>query len=359
MRIPLFKPIFTADMVSAAIDALQNERFVLGESVYKFEDEFAKYVGTNYAVAVSSGTTALALSLMALNVNPHDKVLTTTVTFIATANVIRHVNGTPVFTDININTGNMELPTDKSNLADIKGIIPVHLYGNPCELTPILELRDCGKIKFVVEDACQAHGAKYRNKKVGSIGDVGCFSFYPSKNMTVGGDGGMITTDNEKVAETLRSLRDCGRISKHVYGCVGYTARLNTVNAAIGRVQLKYLDRWNEQRRKAAALYRSLLPSSMVLSETDYCVYHLFTIKVKNRVEVIKHLTKNGIEVGIYYPQPIHLEQIYRDTYKFHKGMFPHAETFTTQILSLPMYPEITEAEIKYVCEKILEVATP
>jgi dTDP-4-amino-4,6-dideoxygalactose transaminase len=359
--IPLCKPIFNEEMKEAAIHALQNEYFVLGESVFKFEEEFAKYHGVKHAISVNSGTTALHLSLLALNVKSGDKIITTPMTFVATSNVILYVSGKPMFTDINEATGNIDTSDLRKDGA--KGIIPVHLYGNPCDIDKLLELKE--KEFFIIEDVCQAHGAEYKRRKVGTFGDVGCFSFYSTKNMTVAGDGGMVITNDDKIAETIRSLRDCGReyrgkkcLSKYKHVRIGFTARLNTVNAAIARVQLKYLDKWNEKRRQIAKLYRELLPKEILLEEQKNSkpVYHLFVVKVKNREKVIKHLEKNGIQTGIHYPIPVHLQPIYKELFGYKEGMFPKAEKFAKEVLSLPMFPELKKDEVKYICEKLNEV---
>lgn len=351
MNIPLSKPVFTEEMKESAIDALENEFFVMGESVHKFEAEFAKYIGTKYAVAVNSGTFALASSLIVLGVEKSDKILTTPMSFIATANSVIHAGGAPVFSDIEYDTGNIDPNRIEDIPKDIKGIIPVHLYGNPCDMDKIKVFKEEGL--FVIEDACQAHGALYKGKKVGNFGDVGCFSFYSIKNMTVGGDGGMVTTNNEEIAEKIRILRDCGRISKYEHSIVGYTARLNTVNAAIGRVQLKYLDEWNEKRRYAARVYRENLPEEVLLRENGNSVYYMFVIRFKRRDEIIQHLKENGIETGIHYPIPIHLQPIYKQLFGYKEGDYQNSERFSMEVVSLPMYPEITKDEVKFVCEKV------
>lgn len=353
-KILLSKPVFTEEMKDAAIDALQNEFFVMGERVYKFEDEFARYIGTKYAVSVNSGTFALASSLIALGIEKGEKILTTPMSFIATANAIIHAGGIPVFSDIESDTGNIDPTLIKNNIKGIKGIIPVHLYGNPCDMDKMKEFKERGL--FVIEDACQAHGAEYKGKKAGSIGDAGCFSFYSVKNMTVGGDGGIVTTNNEEVAQKIKILRDCGRISKYEHDMIGYTARLNTVNAAIGRVQLKHLDEWNDKRRFAAGIYQQNLPDELLLRENGNSVYHIFAIRSERRDEIIRYLKENGIETGVHYPIPIHLQPIYKKLFGYKEGNYPVSEQFSSEVVSLPMFPEITKDEAKFVCEKILEV---
>lgn len=352
MKIPLSKPVFTDEMKCAAVDALQNEFFVLGESVHKFEEEFAKYIGTKYAVSTNSGSSALSLSLIALGIKNRDRVLTTPMSFVATANSILHAGGVPCFSDIEMDSGNI----DAGNInvpKDAKGIMPVHLYGNPCDIEKIMELKERGLA--VIEDACQAHGAEYKGKKAGSFGDVGCFSFYSTKNMTVCGDGGMVATGDEEIAEKLKRLRDCGRISKYEHTMIGYTARLNTVNAAIGRVQLRHLDEWNNKRRSIAEVYRKNLPKELLLKENGKSVYHIFAIRSKNRDAILGHLDKNGIGTGVHYPIPIHLQPIYRQMFGYKEGAYPRAEEFAKEILSLPMFPGMARDDAKFVCEKIQE----
>jgi len=357
MKIPLAKPLVTGEMIDAAIHALQNEFLVMGESVYKFEEEFARYIGTKHAASVNSGTFALASSLIASGIEKGDKILTTPMSFIATANSVIHAGGIPVFSDIENDTGNMDTNLIENKSKGARGIIPVHLYGTPVDMDKIMELKEIKEEGlFVIEDACQAHGAMYKGKRAGGIGDVGCFSFYSVKNMTVGGDGGMVTTNNEEIAEKIRILRDCGRISKYEHSMIGYTARLNTVNAAVGRVQLKHLDDWNEKRRYAARIYQKSLPRDLLLSENENSVYHIFAMRSRRRDEIIQHLTEKGIVTGIHYPIPIHLQPIYKKLFGYKEGIYPVSEQFSREVVSLPIFPEITKDEVKFVCEQVLEV---
>jgi len=360
-QIPLASPTFDKEMENAALNALQNECFVLGEDVYKFEEEFSRYCGAKYAISTNSGTDALHLSLIAFGVGKQDQVVTSSFSFIATANAILHVSATPIFADIDAKTCNIDPDKIRRRITRrTKAIIPVHLYGYPSDMEQIMEIADDNEVR-VVEDACQAHGAEYRGLKVGAIGDVGCFSFYPSKNMTVCGDGGMVVTNNEEIAEMIDKLRDCGRKTKYVHDVVGYTARLNTVNAAIGRIQLKKLDTWNEKRRRNAALYNKLLSDigEVVLPPIgdSYVkpVYHLYVIRVKRRDELKKWLEDVGIQCGVHYPLPIHLQPVYRQLFKFEGGEYPQSELVCQTCLSIPMYPDLTSDEIKHASEKIHE----
>ena len=361
MKIPLAKPVFDKEMENAAINALKNEKFVMGESVFKFEEEFAKYCGTKYAVSTSSGTFALQLALQAVGIGSKDKVLTTPFSFIATANSIFCAGAKPVFADIDAKSSNIDPSEVKEKLgSDFKAILPVHLYGYPADLNSLMAFNE-GSDRIIVEDCCQAHGAKYQGKKVGSIGSIGCFSFYSAKNMTVGGDGGMAVTNDEEVAKKIGKLRDCGRISHYEHDMIGLTARLNTVNAAIGRVQLSKLDGWNENRRKLAKLYNKRLGDIGALelppgeSSEITPVYHLYVVKTKYRDALKAHLESNGVQCGIHYPIPIHLQPIYRQLYGYKEGDFPKSEDVCKQVLSLPLYPEMGETEVDEVSKLVHE----
>lgn len=358
-KIPLAKPVFDEEMREAAIDALQNERYVMGESVFKFEEEFARYCGTRYAVSTSSGTSALQLSLVALGVNRGDQVITTPYSFVATSNAILHVGAVPVFADVDIKTCNLDPELAKEKLTSrTRAVIPVHLYGFPADMKSIQDVfedQECA----VVEDACQAHGAEYFGKKVGALGDVGCFSFYSCKNMTVCGDGGMVVTNNDDVAYKVAKLRDCGRSSHYEHDLIGFTARLNTVNAAIGRVQLKRLDEWNQKRRACARLYNRFLGDvdELVLPCRENSevkpVYHLFVVRTTRRDWLKVWLEEQGVQCGIHYPLPIHLQPAYRRLFAYSGGEFRNSEFLSKNVLSLPMYPELQRDEIEVICENI------
>jgi dTDP-4-amino-4,6-dideoxygalactose transaminase len=359
--VPLAAPVFDQEMEAAALNALHHERFVLGEDVFKFEEEFASYVGSKYAVSTSSGTNALQIALLALGVSKGDEVVTSAFSFIASANAILHAGATPVFADIDAKDFNVDPEKVKLKITKrTKGLLPVHLYGYPCNMREIAGIAEDHGLK-VVEDACQAHGAEYAGRKAGAIGEVGCFSFYPSKNMTVCGDGGMIVTNDEETARLAAKLRDCGRKSQYEHDVVGYTSRLNTVNAAIGRVQLKRLDEWNKKRVQVAAVYDELLadlaevntpPKGGSLVEP---VYHLYVVKVKKRALLREYLQKNGVQSGVHYPLPIPLQPVYRQLYGYKAGKYSVSEAASEMCLSLPMYPHLGREEIEYVCGRIRE----
>jgi len=350
MKIPFFIQEFTDEMEEAAIHALRNESFVGGESVSKFEEEFAKYTGTKYAASVSSGNGALQISLMALGIGESHKVITPTNSFIASANCIRMTNAKPILTDIDMNDGGIDLSNNKNN---VNAIIPVHIYGNPCDFDSVKSFAEEQKIP-IIEDACQAHGAQYKGKKVGSLGDIGCFSFYPTKNMTVGGDGGMTTTDDEEIVSKIKSIRDNGRKTKNEFDKLGFTMRLNTVNAAIGRVQLKHLDEKTARRREIASIYRKNLVQDCILPENKdgKSVYHQIVIKHEKRDEIRKELADNEIGSAIYYETPIHKQPIYQEFgYEL-----PNSEKFSKKILSLPSYPQLTDDQALEICEHVNKI---
>jgi len=359
-RIPLAKPVFDDEMKDAAIQAFQNEHSVLGESVYKFEEEFARYCGTRFAVSTASGTAALTLSLIALGAR-RKEVVTTPASFVASANSAIHAGATPKFADISLQKYTIEPSEIRRSISQrTRAVLPVHLYGFPADMKEICEIASELDIA-VVEDACQAHGALYEGKKVGSLGDVGCFSFFPSKNMTVGGDGGMVVTNDELVAETVASLRDCERAkgSKYIHDKIGYTERLNTVQAAIGRVQLKRLDAWNDMRRRNAAKYDELLSDfdEVVTPPAGNAVvnpvYHMYVLRCKRRDELRAWLGQQGVETGVHYSEPIHLQPVHRELFEYETGSFPNSESLCKTVLSIPMYPSLTPDEINFVSETI------
>jgi perosamine synthetase len=361
-RIPLAKPVFDEEMKEAAVQALQNERFVLGESVFKFEEEFARYCGTKCAVSTASGTAALVLSMIAEGVRGGE-VLTTPASFVASANSIIHAGAVPKFADIDLETYTIDPAQVQLSLNDkTKALVPVHLYGYPAAMKELCEIASKRGIA-IIEDACQGHGASYDGRKVGSLGDAGCFSFFSSKNMTVAGDGGMVVTNDDSIAQRVESLRDCGRAkgSKYVHNMLGFTERLNTVQAAIGRVQLKRLDVWNERRREIASKYDELLsdldnvitpPSG---DSNALPVYHMYVIRCQRRDDLRAWLERAEVETGVHYQDPIHLQPLYREMFSYRGGEFPNSETLCGGALSIPMHPGLTADEVRFVSEAIHE----
>ena len=357
------KPVVDDEMLQAAVYSLQNEKLVMGESVFKFEEEFARYCGVRYGVSTGSGTAAIQIALQSIQVGARDEVLTTPFSFFATSNAVIHAGSQPRFADVEEDGFNLDPAKAAQKLtSETRAIIPVHLYGQPSRMDEFHDLAEDKGIRLV-EDACQAHGAEYRGKRVGSLGDVGCFSFYTSKNMTVCGDGGMIVTNDEDVADAARSFRDCGRASKYTMSRIGFTSRLNTVNAAIGRVQLKRLDNWNRTRRHVAALYREALKDTPGIkippaeTSSEMPVYHLFVVRSQHRDRLASHLEANGVEAAIHYPVPIHLQEPYKAMYGYSEGNYPVAERLAQQVLSLPLHPSITEGEVETVSQLVRESA--
>jgi len=337
-------------------EVFKKSQFILGENLRKFEDEFASYCGVKYGIGVGSGTEALHLALIACGVGPGDEVITVPNTAVPTASAISFANAKPIFVDIDPKTYTM----DPSHLEEkvtprTKVLMPVHLYGQMADMDPILKIAQKYKLKMI-EDACQAHGAEYRGKKAGSMGDLGCFSFYPTKNLGAYGDGGMIITNDEKKAEKLRMLRNYGEVKKYHHRIKGFNSRLDELQAAILRVKLKYLSTWNEARRKNAKLYDELLTNDKIIKpvEADYAkhVYHLYIIRCKQRDELQKSLASVGVGTLIHYPIPIHLQEAYKNL-GLKRGTLPVAEECADEILSLPMFPELKEAQIERVCEVI------
>jgi len=344
-------PSITKEETDALLNAV-NDKYVLGENVYKFEEEFARYIGVRHAVSLNSGGSGLFLAQLAAGIK--GEVVVPAMTFIATSNSVLHAGLKPIFCDISPVSYNIDSSKIQKNA---KAIIPVHLYGNPVDMA---ELRDKFPDSFILEDACQAHGSTLGNKKIGSFGDAAVFSFYPSKNMTVMGDGGMVATNDEKLALTIAKLRDCGRKSRYIHDMVGYTMRLNSINAAVGRIQLRRLDSLNEKRRKIASLYSSklagigdiILPSE---ARNVKAVYHLYVIKTKMRDALAKFLESKGIQTGIHYDPPLHLQPVYRDMFGNYEGKFPVAEGHAKTALSIPIFADMKEEDAKFVAQAITD----
>jgi dTDP-4-amino-4,6-dideoxygalactose transaminase len=350
------------DEVNQAISkVMEKGSFILGENVREFEREFASYIGVNYGVGVGSGTDALMLALHALGIKNGDKVITVSFTFTSTVDCIVHNGATPLFVDIDPETYTLDVSKVKKIITKkTKAIIAVHLYGHPVDMDPLLQIAKENNL-HVVEDACQAHGAEYKSRKVGSMGDCACFSFYPAKNLGAYGDGGIFVTNDEQIAERVRMLRNYGEREKYHHAFIGYNSRLDEIQAAILRVKLRYLDKWIEARRRNARRYSELLsdiPNVAIPSEAPYAkhVYHLYAIGTKQRDELRNWLSYRGISTGVHYPIPIHLQEAYKYL-GFLNGSFPVAEKVAKEILSLPMFPELTEDEICYVSESVKEFA--
>jgi len=338
---------------------INNAAFILGEELEKFEKEFAEFCNAKYSIGVSSGTDALIIALRALNVGYGDEVITTPNTFIATAEAISIVGARPVFVDVSNEDYNINVDLIEEKITEkTKAIIPVHLFGQPVAISSVLDIAKKYNL-FVVEDACQAHGAEFEGKKVGTFGEVGCFSFYPGKNLGAYGDGGVVVTDNEELYKKMVLLRSHGEAEKNKHEIIGSTNRLDNLQAGILGVKLKYLNEWNRKRRENASIYREYLSGLKVVAPEELegrkHVYHLFVIRVKNRDKVREELLSRGVATGIHYPTPIHLQSAYKFL-DYKNGDFPVSEKMAEEILSLPMFPELTEDQIKYVCNLLKEV---
>ncbi len=365
----------------------EKTAFIMGPAVKEFEEAFARYCGVKHAIGVANGTDALTLALKALDIAPGDRVITAADTYIATVEAIVHAGATPVLVDIDPKTYNMDVDKLKTLVESCTGhqpsaisyqlraIIPVHLYGQPADMDPILEFAYKYGLK-VIEDCAQAHGAKIADsgtsatghqpsaisyRPVGTLGQAACFSFYPAKNLGAYGDGGMVVTDDDQIALTVRKLCNHGGIEKYQHDLVGHNSRLDSLQAAVLLTKLKHLDQWNEQRRRNAQIYDELLskvdgvipPSPGVLDKATP-VYHLYVVYLEqgNRDELRQYLQERGIQTGIHYPKPVHLTKAFAYL-GYREGDFPVTEDCAKKILSLPMYPELTEEEIQYVVQQI------
>jgi len=364
LTIPLVDLKAQYDSIKDEIDAaihrvIQNGQFILGPEVKAFEDEMAAYCGTKYAVGVASGTDALHLALLACGIKEGDEVITTPFTFIATAESVAKCGAKPVFIDIDPKTYNIDTAQIESKITSkTKAILPVHLYGQPAAMEPILEISKKHNLK-VVEDCAQSLGAEYKGIKVGSLGDAGCLSFFPAKNLGAYGDGGMVVTNDPNIAETVRILRVHGSKATYQHVMHGFNSRLDALQAAILRVKLRHLERWNELRRSKATQYTRLLsqvdgiePPFVEKYSKPSCNY--YTIRLKdsrlNRNQLRKYLESKGIQTMVYYPLSLHLQEVYK--YLNHKpGDFPRSEQAQEQVLSLPMFPELSGDQIEGVAE--------
>ena len=339
---------------------LSDTGFILGRDLSLFEEEFAAYCGAENAVGVDSGTSALELALRAYGVGPGDQVITVANTFIATVLAISYTGATPVLVDIDPQTYTMDPDLFQAAITtQTRAVIPVHLYGQPADMDAILEIARSHRL-VVIEDACQAHGARYKGRRVGSLGDAAAFSFYPAKNLGAYGDGGMVVSDDQQVASFVRMARNYGQSEKYHHLFIGFNRRLDTLQAAVLRVKLMHLDAWNAARRRHSQRYGELLADGPVAlpTEADYAesVYHLYVVRVRDRDRLQRSLRERGISTGIHYPVPVHLQPAYRDL-GYERGRFPVAEEYAGQILSLPMYPELTAKAIEYVAQTIKAAA--
>ncbi|PPK75693.1 dTDP-4-amino-4,6-dideoxygalactose transaminase [Methylobacter tundripaludum] len=349
------------DEVNAAIlGVLDTCQFTLGSEVAAFEEEFATYSQAQYGIGVNTGTSALHLALLAAGIGPGDEVITVPFTFVATVAAIYYTGATPVFVDIDPRTFTIDVKAIEAAITDkTKAILPVHLYGQPADMDPILDIAKRHGL-VVIEDAAQAHGAEYKGKRVGSIGDMGCFSFYPGKNLGAYGEGGMVVTSNPEYTRTIRMLRDWGAEQKYQHVLKGYNFRLEGIQGAVLRVKLRHLEAWTEARRAAAAHYNELMSDSGVATPEamPYArhVYHIYAIRTQQRSEWQQALQDKGIQTGIHYPIPVHLLPAYADL-GYTQGDFPHSEQAANEVLSLPMFAELSPAQCKEVSKAVILLA--
>ncbi|HHP7244098.1 MAG TPA: DegT/DnrJ/EryC1/StrS family aminotransferase [Elainellaceae cyanobacterium] len=360
------------ELSAAAREVLASGQYIKGPHVQAFEQNFARYIGTQHCIACNSGTDALYLALRALNVGSGDEIITTPFTFIATAEVISAVGATPVFIDINPQTFNLDLAQIESAITSkTRAIMPVHLFGQPVDMTQLMAIAQAHQL-WVIEDCAQAAGADWVGERVGSIGHIGCFSFYPTKNLGACGDGGAITTDDETIAAKIRMLADHGRKETYYHEAIGVNSRLDALQAAILDVKLRYLDAWNIQRQAVADRYSQLLdPLPHVIHphplEGGHHVWHQYTIRIPTLPEAInvrnwrdrtrQHLQHDNISSTVYYPLPIHLQPVY-EYLGYQSGQFPAAEQISRDVLSLPMYPDLSSEQQEKIVYSLKDALT-
>jgi dTDP-4-amino-4,6-dideoxygalactose transaminase len=355
--IPIAKPIIEDEEVEEVVKVLRSGFIAQGPKVAEFEENFAEYIGVKHAVASSSGTTALHLALLAAGVGPGDEVITTPFTFAATGNSILYVGAKPVFVDIDHETYNLDPEKIEKEVTDkTKAIMPVHLYGQPADMDPIQEKADDHKL-IIIEDAAQAHGAIYNGKKTGSLGDMGCFSFYPTKNMTTS-EGGIITTNSDEMAEKARVLRAHGESERYTHVVLGYNFRMTDIAAAIGIVQLKKLEKFNEKRIKNAKYLTEQIDKingikPPYVPDNVKHVFHQYTIRVEKskRDELMKFLNSSGIGTGIHYPKPIYQQKLYQEL--GFSASCPEAEKAAAEVLSLPVHPSLDVDDLERIVSEL------
>jgi dTDP-4-amino-4,6-dideoxygalactose transaminase len=366
MKVPFLDLKAQHQPIQAEIDAafhsiFARTAFILGDEVAQFEREFAEYCNVEFAVGVDSGLSALKLALKAYDIGPSDEVIVPANTFVATAAAVTFVGAQPVLVDIEPGTYNIDPEQIEAALTPrTKAIIPVHLYGIPADMTRIWEIAQRHGL-IVIEDACQAHGAYYHEKRAGSLSHAAAFSFYPGKNLGAAGDAGALVTSDPVVAERVRSMRNCGQREKYHHVTAPYNHRMDTLHAAVLSIKLRHLDDWNVARRTHAELYNELLSDLDVITPAvpadTVPVWHLYVIRAEERDALKAHLEAKGIGTGLHYPIPIHLQEFYQSL-GYGAGAFPVTEDYAQRILSLPMYPEMSREAVEYVSEAIREFIT-
>jgi dTDP-4-amino-4,6-dideoxygalactose transaminase len=340
----------------AILNVLDSTQFVLGKDVAAFEQLFGKYTSTEHAMGVNSGTSALHLALLAAGVERGDEVITTPFTFIASTSAIDYCGGVPVFVDIDPATFTIDPALIEAAITPrTKAILPIHLYGQPADMDPIMDIAKRHGLR-VIEDAAQAHGAEYKGKRIGSIGDLGCFSFYPGKNLGAYGEGGAVTTNDSEAARVVRMLRDWGAERKYYHDLKGFNYRLEGVQGAVLRVKMAYIEEWTEARRAVAQRYDEWLAGTSVVTPVEAPdrrhVYHVYAVRTPHRAALQDYLQEKGISTGIHYPIPVHLQKAFAEL-GHHEGDFPHSEAASNEVLSLPMYPELQKDQQEQIVEAI------
>jgi len=352
---PLFKKF-----EHAIREVIESSAFAGGPFVEKFEEEYAAFCGSRYAIAVGNGTDALWLTLLALGIGEGDEVITVPNTFIATAEAITYCKARPVFVDVDKDTFTMNpAELEKALTERTKAIIPVHLFGQPADMDPILEFARAYGL-FVIEDAAQAHGAEYKGRKAGTMGDASCFSFYPGKNLGALGEAGAVVTDDPELRDQIRMLRDHGQSRKYYHSLMGWNCRMDGIQGAVLSIKLCHLNKANSLRRKHAQEYNQAfagIDEVLAPFEATYArhVYHVYAIRLQDRDAVSRCLQEKGVGCAVHYPVPIHLQEACRNL-GYQKGAFPISENLADQFLSLPMFPELTEEQIEYVARSVIEV---
>lgn len=393
MNIPLIDLKAQYKSISEDLDRVTKEVFssasyIMGNNVTGFEKEFAEYIGVKHAISVGNGTDALVIALKSLGIGAGDEVITTPFTFFATAETISAVGAIPVFVDVEKDTFNIDpAKIEEKITSKTKAIVPVHIFGQSAKMDEINEIAKKHNLK-VIEDACQAIGGKYKNRKIGTLGDVACFSFFPTKNLGCAGDGGMIVTDDDNVATIARALRTHGsgengqkaynllnniteevatvqNADDTVYNplkyynyLIGYNTRLDAIQAAILRVKLPHIDSWNAKRREISKIYDEKLKDTDLvtpfISEENEPVYHMYIIQSENREAMLSKLKEKGVATGVYYPVPLHLQKVYKNL-GYKEGDMPVAEYLSHRTFAIPVYPELTEEQVNYIVESITE----
>lgn len=346
------------EITRAITDVCESQAFALGPAVTAFEKNIARYCGCEYAIGVSSGTDALLIALMALDIQPGDEVITSPFTFFASAGSIARLGATPVFADIDPDSYNIDPASMEQKVTEkTRALMPVHLFGQVARMNDIAAIASRYNLS-IVEDAAQAIGAAREDKKAGGFGDCGCFSFYPTKNLNAFGDAGLVVTNSEDTAEKLKILRNHGQNPTYFYKVIGGNFRLDSIQAAVLDVKLKYLEGWNEKRRQHAAMYDEILADSPVetprIDPEAMSIYHQYTIKAPDRDALKDFLTENGVGSAIFYPKPLHLQDCFKSL-GYNEGDLPVAEKLCSEVLSLPIYPELTGEQIEYVASTVMK----